>query len=104
LHSDLLGGLLYIPQIVRGELDGCRDADILLEPVQFGRAGDRQDSGALGKEPSKRDLRRRSAFPPPNFFEQVNQSVVRLARLGENRGMVLRKPELSADIARGQPA
>jgi hypothetical protein len=68
------------------------------EPVQFDRAGDRHDPGAPGKEPSKRHLRRRSAFPPPNFFEQVNQSVVRLARLGENRGMVLGKSELSTFV------
>src|SRR5206468_80421 len=55
LHSDLCGGDVELPEIIRGELDGNR-SDVLFKALQFRGAGNRNDPGFLCKEPGERDL------------------------------------------------
>src|SRR5207237_5583839 len=44
LHSDLCGGDVELPEIIRGELDGNR-SDVLFKALQFRGAGHRNDPG-----------------------------------------------------------
>src|SRR4051812_25346027 len=56
LHGDLRGCSVDVPKIVGRKLDRCR-SDILVEAVEFGSAGDRDDLRLLGQQPGERDLR-----------------------------------------------
>ena len=58
LDSDPGEGMLDRRQIVRGQREVGR-AEVLLQPVQLGRAGDRHDPRLLRQQPGERDLRRR---------------------------------------------
>ena len=80
LHLDRGERLLDAPQIVRGELDRS-SADVLLQAVQLRRPGDRHDPGLLRQQPGERDLRRRRALPLGDRPSQIDQRLVRLARL-----------------------
>src|SRR4051812_14586983 len=51
--------------------------EVLLEPVQFGRAGDRHDRWLLREEPGERELRRCGPLPHRDSVQQVDQRLVR---------------------------
>jgi hypothetical protein len=73
-------GGLNLMQIVRTQLDRC-PANILLQPVQLGRAGDRGDPGLLRQKPRNRDLRRRRVFARCDVPHGVDQALIGLAVL-----------------------
>src|SRR5690349_12213336 len=58
LHGDLGGALVDLAQVVRRQLD-IRRGEVLLEPVQLRRTGDRYDPWLLREQPGQSDLRRR---------------------------------------------
>src|SRR5579859_2033410 len=79
--GDLRGGVLDPPQLVPRQYDRRR-SDVLLQPVEFGSAGDRNDPWLLRQEPCQRDLRRCGALLRPDRFQQVNHRPVCLASSG----------------------
>jgi hypothetical protein len=76
---DLRGCGVDFAQIVGGELHAC-GTDILLEPVQLGRARDGHDVAPLGQQPRQRDLGRRCALLPGDPLQQVDERLVLLHR------------------------
>src|SRR4051794_5959707 len=80
LHRDVGQGSFNAAQIVRAQLDGST-ANIFLETVQLGGAGDRHDPGPLGEQPGKRDLCRRRVLARRDLAQHVDQALVGLAVL-----------------------
>src|SRR4051794_15788690 len=80
LHRDVGQGGFDLAQIVRTQLDGC-PANILLETVQLGGAGDRHDPGLLSEQPGERYLCRRRVLARRDLAQHVDQALVGLAVL-----------------------
>ena len=77
-------------EVIGSQLDIGR-AEILLEPVQFGGAGDRHDPGLLREEPREGDLRGRRLLLAGDAFKQINQRLILLQPCGVKRGRMFRK-------------
>ena len=117
MDGDLGRGLVDLAQVVGRELE-LRRAEVLLQAVRLGRAGDRDDPGLLGEEPGEGDLRRRRVLLLRDAAQQVDQGLVGLAGLGrearddlaevvgrEGRGLVdLAGEEALAERAEGHEA
>src|SRR6266542_1286207 len=67
-------------KIVSRQLDRPR-ADVLFEPMQLGRAGNRHDPRLLGEQPRERDLRGCCPLLGRNPVEQIDHSVICFAIL-----------------------
>src|SRR6185369_15990632 len=80
LYLDLRGRLVDGAKVLGRELE-ARRAEVLLEPVEPGRPGDRHDPGLLREEPRERDLRGSRLLPRRDLAEERHQRLVRLARL-----------------------
>src|SRR5205823_5292067 len=78
-------GGLDAAQVVGRQLDRDR-AEVLLQAVQFRRAGDRNDPRLLGQEPRQRDLRRGRPLLSRDLSEQLDQGLVGLAVLLREAG------------------
>src|SRR5205814_2938184 len=72
-------------KVLGRQFDGSR-ADGFLQAMQLRGAGYRHDPRLLGEEPGERDLRRRHLFPGCDLAQQIDQGVVRLARLRREAG------------------
>src|SRR4029077_7000395 len=81
LYSDLRGGFLDVLEIVGRKLARSR-ADVLLEPVELGSAGNRDDPRLLCQQPGECDLRRSRALLLADLFQQIDHWPVCLASLG----------------------
>ncbi len=57
-------------------------AEVFLQPVQLGRAGDRHDPRLLRQQPGQRDLRRRRAFLRRDSSDGIDQALIGGAGLG----------------------
>src|SRR5579885_165510 len=88
LHLDLRGGVLDLAQILGAQLH-ARRTQILFEALQLGRAGNRHDPRLLRQQPGQRDLGRRRALALRDSAQQLDQSLVRLARLGRKAGQAV---------------
>jgi len=68
-------GVLDLVRVVDAQLDvdGC---DVLVEPVQLRRPGNRHDPRLLREQPGERDLRRGHAIPPGDPREQLDERTV----------------------------
>jgi hypothetical protein len=73
-------GVLDLAQVVLGQLD-LGGGDVLLEPVQLRRAGNRNDPRPLGEQPGDRDLRRRRVLAPGDLAREVDEGAVGPARI-----------------------
>src|ERR1051325_8620431 len=71
VYRDLRGCTLDVMQVVRRQLY-IISSDILLQAMQFRRAGDRNDPWLLGQQPRECDLRRRRVLPFCNLREQID--------------------------------
>jgi hypothetical protein len=61
LDLNLGRGALDFGEVLRCQLD-FRRAEVFLQPMQLGGAGDRHDPGLLGEQPSERDLLKRNCM------------------------------------------
>ena len=77
---DTVGRARDFREIFGAELDRG-GVDILLQPVELGRARDRHDPGLLREQPGERDLRRRRALALRDRADQIDQRLVGGARL-----------------------
>jgi hypothetical protein len=80
LDLDSRGCIRDCAQILPRKLD-IGGADVLLEPVELGRAGDGNDRGPLGKQPRERNLSRGLALLVANPLQQIHERLVLLHRL-----------------------
>src|SRR5882724_8619609 len=85
LHSDLCGGDVELPEIIRGELDGNR-SDVLFKAFQFRGAGNRNDPGFLCKEPGERDLSGCRILLRGECSNQIHQSAICFAGFRREAG------------------
>ena len=95
LHRDLGDGAIDLAQVVGRQLDGgC--AEVLLQAMQLGGAGDRNDPGLLRQQPGQGDLRRRRPSSAPRSAPSSSTSAwFALRASGVKRGTMLRKSLLS---------
>src|SRR4051794_13617590 len=77
LHTDLCSGTFYVAEILTCELYCCC-ADVLVEAVQLGRAGNRNDPRLLRQQPGKRDLAGRSALSLCDVLQQIDERLIGL--------------------------
>src|SRR5262249_36620419 len=56
-------------------------ADVFVQAIQLGSAGDRRHPGFLRQQPGERDLGRRGLLPFSDAGEQTDQDLIRLERL-----------------------
>ena len=95
LHRDLASSPCNCSEVRSRQRHRSR-AEIFLEPVQLGGAGDRHDPRLLRQQPGQRDLRRRRLLRCGDLAEQIDQRLIGLARASaEKRGTMLRKSLLS---------
>src|SRR5689334_22217280 len=80
LDRDLRGGTVDLTQVVGREPER-RGAEVLVQALQLGRAGDRHDPRLLGEQPRERDLGRCCPFGSGNLPQDVHDDLIRLARL-----------------------
>ena len=85
LYHETRRDAVDLAQVVGGQFDRGR-AEVLLQAVQLRRAGDRHDPRLLRQQPGERDLRGRRPLALRDRAEQVDQRLVRLARLGREAG------------------
>src|SRR5688500_10032489 len=78
--AELRSALLDFAEVCGRELQGGA-AQVLLQALELGRAGDRNDPPLLREEPRECDLRRRRALSRGDRGEQLDEHAVRLARL-----------------------
>src|SRR6266542_4941022 len=107
LHLDLRRSGVDGADVVGRQLD-VRCAEVLLEPIQLRRPGDRNEPRLLRQQPRESDLRRRRALPLRDLAEQIDQGLIRLARLRREARhdvseVVLVERGLLVDLSRQEP-
>ena len=85
-----LGGGLSIARRSCGVSSICGGAEVLLEAMQLGRAGNRHDPRLLAQQPGERDLRRRRLLAPISV-KRSTSALFALRASGVKRGKMLRK-------------
>ncbi len=80
VHRDLGGSALDLTEIVGRQLD-CHCAKVLLQALQLSGAGDGHNPRLLRQQPRQRDLRRGRLLPCGDLAKQINQRLIRFARL-----------------------
>src|SRR6266542_330869 len=80
LHLDLRRSGVDRAEVLGRQVD-VRGAEVLLEPVQLRGPRDRHGPRLLRQQPRQRDLRGRRLLLPRDLAEQIDQGLVRLARL-----------------------
>jgi hypothetical protein len=103
LHLDVRTGQRRSRRDSRVERD-FSGAKILFEPVKICRAGDRNNPGFLDEQPGERDLRAGHLFACGDPAQEIDEGVVRPARLFREARhdvaeIVLPEPGLVADCA-----
>ena len=83
-----------VTEVVGRELNSV-EAEVFLQAVQLGGAGDRHDPRFLREQPCQRDLRGRGALPRRHVLEKVNQAEARFPGFRREAGTLLRKSVLS---------
>ena len=85
LHRDLRAARSISRRSSSRELNR-RGAEVLLEPMQLGRAWNRHDPRLLREQPRERDLRRRRLLPLGERLQPLDEGQIRLpVLLGEAR-------------------
>ena len=107
LDRDVRGGLLHAVEIVRSQFD-IDSAQVFVEPVQLGGAGNWNKRRFLRQHPGQRDLRRRRPLRRGDPLEQIDQRLIRLHGLGsearqDTTQIVLRERCGSIHLAREKP-
>ncbi len=80
LDLNLGRGTLDFGEVLRCQLD-VRRAEVFLQPMQLGSAGNRHDPRLLREQPSERDLRRRRLLLCCDALEQIDEGLVLFHRL-----------------------
>src|SRR4051812_1060685 len=78
LRMKLRSTLVDLGEIFGRKLQ-CRAAQVLVEALELGRAGDRNDPRLLREQPGERDLCWRGALSRRDRAEQLDEDTVRLA-------------------------
>src|SRR6185437_6600438 len=75
LYMDFRCGGIDLAQIIGSKFD-VRSAEVLLEAMDFGCAGDRDDPRLLSENPRKRDLRRRRMLFLREAADRVDEGLI----------------------------
>jgi hypothetical protein len=93
LYGDMRRGVLDVPPRVGRERQGG-SPDVLLEALQPGGAGDRDDPRLARQQPGERDCARVAAFRSPISSRRRTMGRLALRASGVNRGNALRLSSL----------
>jgi hypothetical protein len=79
LNRDLGYRIIDVAKIAAAQLQAS-STDVLLQPVQLRRSRNRNDPPLLSQQPGECDLSGRRLLATGNLSEQVDESLIRLAR------------------------
>ncbi len=86
MDFDVCRRAVNFAHIVGVQFDGCR-GEVLLQAVQFARAGDRHDPGLLREQPGQSDLCRAGLLAGGDARQQIEQRLVGLRGLLATSGL-----------------